>query len=37
MGELLKRKEAFQARLLTDHAVLHTTELSTKNKGKKPM
>lgn len=36
MGEtLLKAEEAFQAHLLTDHAVPHTTELSSKDKGRK--
>lgn len=32
---LLKAEEAFQAHLLTDHAIPHTIELSSKNKGRK--
>lgn len=37
MGEMLKAEEAFQARLLADHAVPHTGELSSKSKGRKIM
>lgn len=32
---MLQAEEAFQAHLLTDHAMPHTTELSCKNKGRK--